>query len=229
MNIMVLSDFDRTLSDEKDNFIIKQEVVEVVNKFSAKFLFFVVTGRERKYMDILAKGLFPTGWIIENGGIIILRDKEIKLADEKWYEIRKNLAKILDKNGIKYSLGEVIIYVNSAIDYKDKLDKINEAKIEWNRSDAMIMPKSVSKGEAVKILKSILNFEGVTIAIGDSQNDISLFSVADIKVAVANALPEIKAISDIVLDKEDGIGVMRFLEKILNDGSYLEKLIGFRK
>ncbi|QIW25389.1 phosphoglycolate phosphatase [Sulfolobus sp. S-194] len=226
---MVLSDFDRTLADEKNNFIIKQEVVEVVNKFSEKFPFFVVTGRERKYMNILAKGLFPTGWIIENGGIIILRDKEIKLVDEKWYEVRKNLIKVLDKYGIKYSLGEVIVYVNSAIDYKDKLNKINEAKIEWNRSDAMIMPKNVSKGDAVKILKSILSFDGVTIAIGDSQNDISLFSVADIKVAVANALPEIKAISDIVLDKDDGMGVMYFLEKILNESSYLEKLIRLRK
>ena len=219
---MVLSDFDRTLSHEKDNFVIREDVAEVVNEFSKKYFFFVVTGREKRFIDILAKGLNPTGWIIENGGIILLSNKKLKLADEQWFSEREGLLDILRREGIKYSVGEVIVYLNSALDKKNVLDelqsKISEiARIEWNRNDAMIMPKNVSKGNAVKQLKTILNFKGKTIGIGDSQNDISLFEAVDIKVAVANALPEIKRISDIVLDKEDGEGVKEFLKNIIDN------------
>jgi len=216
---MVLSDFDRTLSHEKDNFVIREDVAEIVNEFSKKYFFFVVTGREKRFIDILAKGLNPTGWIIENGGIILLGDRKIKLADEEWFSIREEVLRVLRREGIKYSIGEVIVYLDSVLDKKNVLDdKISEmAKIEWNRSDAMIMPKNVSKGNAVRHLKTILNFRGKTIGIGDSQNDISLFEVVDIKVAVANALPEIKKISDLVLDKEDGDGVKEFLKNIIEN------------
>jgi len=216
---MVLSDFDRTLSHEKDNFVIREDVAEIVNEFSKKYFFFVVTGREKRFLDILAKGLNPTGWIIENGGIILLGHKKVKLADEEWYSIREEVLRVLKREGIKYSTGEVIVYLDSVLDKKNVLDdKISEmAKIEWNRSDAMIMPKNVSKGNAVRHLKTILNFRGKTIGIGDSQNDISLFEVVDIKVAVANALPEIKKISDLVLDKEDGDGVKEFLKNIIEN------------
>lgn len=215
---MVLSDFDRTLSDERNNFVINYDVARVVNEFSKEHLFFVVTGRERKFINILAKGLFPTGWIIENGAIIILKDKEIKLVDKEWYSIREEVSEVLVKHGIRHSLGEVIIYVDSVGSQKDKLELLNlEVKIEWNRNDAMIMPKQVGKGNAVKTLKEIIGFRGKTIGIGDSQNDISLFEAVDIKVAVRNALPEIKNMADIVLDKDDGEGVKDFLLKIIEN------------
>ena len=51
---------------------------------------------------------------------------------------------------------------------------------------------------------------------GDWYNDISLFQTRALKVAVANAVPEIKGYSDIILEKsndEDGVG--DFLEMVL--------------
>lgn len=223
---MILSDFDRTLSDERDNFFLREDVRELVNLFSKRFLFFVVTGRERKFIDILAKGLSPSGWILENGGIILFQENIIKLAGNSWYSERDKIVKILEKMNIPYSLGEVIIYVNDALKFKGILDEsIHCAKVEWNRNDAMIMPKTVSKGNAVIYLKQYLRFEGKMIAIGDSENDIPLFKVADIKIAVANALPQIKNIADYVLEKEDGNGVKDFLSKILDDENFLDNLL----
>lgn len=223
--ILVLSDFDRTLSSEKDNFVVKSSVVEIVNYFSTKFLFFVVTGRERKYINILANGLKPTGWIIENGAMILLKDKEIKLADNNWFSTREKIGNYLKSKGIEFSFGEVIIYTNNAVKHRKILEEIKDAKVEWNRNDAMILPKNVSKGNAVKFLKEYLSFSGTTIAIGDSENDISLFEVADVRVAVSNALPEIKKIANIVLDKEDGEGVADFLKKILEGKLSFDKKI----
>jgi Cof subfamily protein (haloacid dehalogenase superfamily) len=51
---------------------------------------------------------------------------------------------------------------------------------------------------------------------GDWYNDISLFQTRALKIAVANAVPEIKEYSDIILEKsndEDGVG--DFLEMVL--------------
>ena len=52
-----------------------------------------------------------------------------------------------------------------------------------------------------------------TIAIGDYNNDISMIKAAGIGVAVANAVPEAKAVADIVTvsTKEHAIA------KIIND------------
>ncbi len=60
----------------------------------------------------------------------------------------------------------------------------------------------------------MLEFKGKIIAVGDSQNDVSLFKVADFKVAVNNALREIKEISDLVLNKDDGQGIIELLNYI---------------
>ena len=214
MSYLFVSDYDRTLADEKDGFVIRKEIAEFINNFSLKYPFFVVTGRERKFINQLAPNLKPTGWVLENGAIIVYQDKLFINAPSNWFEIRKEIVKYLESEGIKYSLGEVIIYVNGL---KKELDlKSYSAKIEWNRNDAMILPENIDKGNAVIFLKNLLNFKGKVIALGDSQNDLPLFRVADIKVAVSNALPEVKAVADIVLDKPNGEGVVEFLSKILS-------------
>ncbi|MEM3939710.1 MAG: phosphoglycolate phosphatase [Saccharolobus sp.] len=213
--ILVASDYDRTLASEENNFIISPHVAKKINDFSKKYKLIVVTGREKKFIDKLAIGLNPTAWILENGALILYENKEIKLCGEDWIERRKKITEILDKANVNYSLGKVIIYVNN---YKDKLDKIKEieeyGKIEINRNDAMILPKGVDKGTALLKFKELINFKGKIVAIGDSENDYTLFRVADIKVAVANAIPQIKEIADIVTTKPNGAGVLEILDQI---------------
>ncbi|BCU69270.1 phosphoglycolate phosphatase [Stygiolobus caldivivus] len=212
MSYLFASDYDRTLADEKDNFVIKKEVAEFINNFSSRYPFFVVTGRERKFISKLAPALKPTGWVLENGAIIIYQGKVFTNAPNNWPEVRKEVLEELDRTGIQYSVGEVIVYVNNVINPLNI--NVKGVKVEWNRNDAMILPDNVDKGSGVMFVKSLLNFSGKVVALGDSQNDLSLFKVADIKVAVGNALPEIKAIADIILDKPNGDGILEFLKGI---------------
>ena len=77
-----------------------------------------------------------------------------------------------------------------------------------------ILPKNVSKGNVLKILADYLKIDiKNTIAIGDYNNDISMIKAAGIGVAVANAVPEAKAVADIVTvsNKEHAIA------KIIDD------------
>lgn len=59
-----------------------------------------------------------------------------------------------------------------------------------------------------------------TVAFGDDRNDIKMLSVCGIKVAVANAIDECKAVADCVCGNCDGDGVARWLEEniLSNDG-----------
>ncbi|WP_126451305.1 phosphoglycolate phosphatase [Sulfodiicoccus acidiphilus] len=212
---MVASDFDRTLSSEKDGFVMRREVVEEVNRFSKSYHFVVVTGRERKYMEVLAPGLNPTAWVMENGALLVHKVIDVN-APSNWPSVRTLVEQTLRRRGVRYSRGEVIIYVDGGRSQKLELD-VKGASIEWNRNDAMIMPTGVNKGTGLTKLKEALNFQGKVIAVGDSENDFALFKVADFKVAVGNALPEVKREADLVLDEDDGEGVKKLLKMIEED------------
>jgi len=74
-----------------------------------------------------------------------------------------------------------------------------------------------SKGKAVaRILKHLSIKPTQTAVIGDWYNDITMFQTKAIKVAVANAIPELLKVADIITTKsnrEDGIA--EFFEMVL--------------
>jgi len=214
-DILVASDYDRTISDEKNNFIIDNIVKEKINKFSKNNYFVVVTGRERRFIDKLAYGLEPTGWVLENGALIIINNKVYYNIPKSWPKLRFEIGKRLSSKKLNFTYGEVIIYLNNvSIDISNLFSDLYGVSIEWNRNDVMIMPNGVNKGSGIRKFVELLGFNGKIIAVGDSQNDVSLFNVADFKVAVNNALNEIKEMADLVLNKDDGQGVIELLNYI---------------
>ena len=83
----------------------------------------------------------------------------------------------------------------------------------------VLHPKG-DKADALKILEDI---EGVlakdTTVFGDSHNDLGLFKYAGRKIAVANAIDEIKKEADIILPyTNDEDAVAKFLESEIDDG-----------
>jgi HAD superfamily hydrolase (TIGR01484 family) len=74
------------------------------------------------------------------------------------------------------------------------------------------------KGDKAHALQKLEEIENISIkdttVFGDSHNDIGLFEVAGIKVAVANAIDELKQRADIVLPhSNDEDAVARYLKK----------------
>jgi hypothetical protein len=57
-----------------------------------------------------------------------------------------------------------------------------------------------------------------TIAVGDAENDHSLLEVAEIGVAVANAVESLRHHADVVLDLPDGAGVAELVRGPLVSG-----------
>jgi Cof subfamily protein (haloacid dehalogenase superfamily) len=80
-----------------------------------------------------------------------------------------------------------------------------------------IRKKNASKGSGMLRLIKYLKIKPVEAAvIGDWYNDISLFKTKAFKVALANAVPEIKRMADLITERNNNEdGTAEFLEKLL--------------
>ena len=94
----------------------------------------------------------------------------------------------------------------------DKIDAVfsNDKYLE-------IIPKGVSKGNAIKKVTEYLNVDpDNTFAAGDEENDISMIVAAHTGIAMKNARDSVKAAADIVTEKdnhEDGLADI--IEKLI--------------
>jgi len=75
-----------------------------------------------------------------------------------------------------------------------------------------IFAPGVSKAAGVTQLKKHLNVDRV-VAFGDNLNDIPMLRMADMAVAVGNALPEVKAIAHKVIGANTDDAVAHFIEE----------------
>ncbi len=80
-----------------------------------------------------------------------------------------------------------------------------------------VRKKGATKGKGLMRLLKHLNIRSFEAAvIGDWYNDVSLFKTPVFKVAVANAVPELKRMSNVITEKTNNEdGVAEFLEMVL--------------
>ena len=120
-----------------------------------------------------------------------------------------------------------VIYL-AAIGSKEKLEALAEdvkkdtslktvLYREVNYEDVWIFEAfsaNASKGKAIQKSAELVGAERI-VAFGDNLNDIPLFEGADVRVAVANAVPDLKAKADIVCGANTEDGVVRFIARDL--------------
>ena len=69
-----------------------------------------------------------------------------------------------------------------------------------------------SKGGAIQVMKELLGIERV-VCFGDSDNDLSMFEVAEQSYAPANANDAIKSAATAVIGHHEVEGIARFLRE----------------
>jgi len=68
-----------------------------------------------------------------------------------------------------------------------------------------------SKYNAVKYLREACGF-GRIVGFGDNYNDLPMFEACDVRVATANAKPEVKAAADFICDTNENDGVIKWIQ-----------------
>ena len=147
-------------------------------------------------------------------------------------DIRNSNQKLLNKNDYKNELincnvkqcmfidknSNEIFKLKDILSKNDKLNIVDESneKSKCCEKWFSIVNSNCSKGNAIKILIKYLNVPiENTIAIGNDKNDITMFEVAGLSVAVANASEDIKNKVDYITLSNDEDGVALFLESLL--------------
>lgn len=91
-----------------------------------------------------------------------------------------------------------------------------EHQIIFNKDAVMVLPANVNKATGLKRALKALDISSFSVAgCGDAENDHSFLSVCGCSAAVANALPSLKQMVDIVLEADHGAGVAQLIDRII--------------
>lgn len=116
-----------------------------------------------------------------------------------------------------------IYKIKDILSKKDKIYIVDEISADSLSAEKWFSIASLncSKGNALMIVSKYLNIPiENTIAIGNDKNDISMFEVAGLSVAVANASKDIKSKVDHITLSNDADGVAAFLETLVDCTRY---------
>ncbi len=88
----------------------------------------------------------------------------------------------------------------------------------YNKGAAMFLPRGIDKASGLAAVARCLNVPlSQMVGIGDAENDQALLSACGYSVAVANALPILKARADWTTAGDHGRGVMEVIDRMLAD------------
>ncbi|MBZ2174199.1 Cof-type HAD-IIB family hydrolase [Schnuerera sp. xch1] len=104
--------------------------------------------------------------------------------------------------------------------FRKKLENVTGISVSssWN-NNIEVMNEGVSKGSGLEYLTEALNIDSSqVVAIGDNENDMSMFKVAGLAVAMANGDKTIREYADVITTNNDEDGVANAIERyVLND------------
>ena len=211
----IVCDYDRTLTDES----LVLSLNAVTSLKSAKddgIKVFIASGRRLPFLlDVNERHGFADVIIAENGAVIYdPADGSKILLGEGLEELKSAFA------GVDFVEIEEVIVATTLPHLEDVKEIIRRndlsVDIELNRNDVMIMPKGVDKGSGIVKAADIYGINRENLAcIGDAENDLKMFAIAGVKVAVANAVEALKDAADVVCSEPCGDGVREFVRSLM--------------
>lgn len=132
-------------------------------------------------------------------------------------EVREPIAKIVFGS----ESDEVILAIEAALRSHPLASKFDFIRSE--RTLFEILPKGICKGVSITKLCEHLGIDiSKSVAIGDYNNDISMFRAAGVGIAVANAVPEAKAAADYVTVSNEESAIAKVILD-LEKGKFAQK------
>lgn len=171
----------------------------------------LATGRcVKEVYEMVDRDLFD-GLVAENGAVLVVEGVKTKLAPASWDEVRASLL-----HHFEPGCEEVIISVGiDRLGLAREVVPASTARIELNKDRFMIVPPAVDKGKGLRSVMSTLRLTGEgTACVGDGENDLSMFAVTGVKVALENSVDSLKKEADFVAAGSDGEGTMDAIRKL---------------
>jgi hydroxymethylpyrimidine pyrophosphatase-like HAD family hydrolase len=213
---LVISDFDRTFTDETLD--VAPDLADAIRLIQHKGIgFSIVSGRNYDFLlDFCGRldGLVEA-FVAENGCIGHFDGKKHILGSS---DLRPDLMRRLKLLGVPFGYGEVIVAVDAGHEkgLEEALSGLDGAfHVIRNVDSLMILPRGISKSSGAAWLSRMYGVSaGETAAIGDAENDIALRDSCCLLGAVSNAIPDMKAAADYVCLHSHGKGLCEFIEYV---------------
>ena len=216
----IVSDIDGTLTDEKRR--INIDAIKALREAEeAGFKVSLCTGNILGFALGASKLIGTSGGVIaEDGGIVFYNSKiEVFGSLEeplRCYDFIKEKAVLLPTFLRRTGIVVYNISVNEILNIARK----HELNIEISDSGFGIHIKNegINKGTALKNLAELMKIDlKETVYIGDNYNDIPAFEVAGYRMAVKNAVKELKEKADYITKKSYGNGGAEAVRKIVRN------------
>jgi hydroxymethylpyrimidine pyrophosphatase-like HAD family hydrolase len=208
------TDLDGTLTSGGQP--LKPDLVHAMKRIRANGVkLILVTGRcSDEAVGIAGEGLFDA-IVAENGAVLTTGSTRRLQIPDGWIDERRRLLPQFEKG-----CEEVII--SSSIENLPLAQRLVSrlARVQVNKDRLMIMPLGVDKGSGlVSVLKMLSLSPERTACVGDGENDVPMFEVSGLKVALANSVDELKRRADYVAGRSDGEGTIEAIRNLFQGSS----------
>jgi hydroxymethylpyrimidine pyrophosphatase-like HAD family hydrolase len=181
----------------------------------------LVTGREMEPLREVCARLDLFDLIVaENGGLLYEprtgRGRPLAVSPPPDF-----VAALRDRGVVPLSVGRVVVATRDPYG-PVVLDAIRECGLEWqvtfNKGAVMVLPTGVNKASGLAAALAELGISArAVVGVGDAENDHAFLAACECAVAVANALPSLKAEADLVTVGDHGAGVEELIARLLAD------------
>ena len=214
----IATDYDGTLATDG---LVDQETLNALQRYRDRGgQLLLVTGRE---LDDLLQ-VFPQYFLFhnivaENGAVLYHPHQDnITLLAAPFPSV---LVETLTHQGVApISQGHIIIatWQPHGETVRQTIADLNlEANVIVNKRAIMVLPTGVNKASGLLTALDKLGLDpNQVVGIGDAENDEHLLMTCGFGVAVANALPTLKAKADWVTTNERGAGVQEVVRHLLD-------------
>ena len=215
-------DFDGTLAVNGN---VPAEVETALEQCRASgYVLFLVTGRRFETLTLGSLGNLFAGIVWENGAVLT------HTASGETYlpfgQLDARLLKAIEEAGIPFERGLAIAATWTPHD--QALWEILRAhggstSIEYNKSAVMVLPPGATKGTGLEHLLTLCGLSPRNLAaFGDAENDLSMLTLAEVSVAVADAIPAVIETSDVLATAPGPQGVLEILRQYPLSGKFLD-------
>lgn len=211
------TDYDGTIAHDG---IVDSSTLQALGRARAAGLRLVmVTGRELS--DLFSTFGHSTLFdriVAENGAVVY--DPASDAVDVLAPPPPRSLIDRLTDLDVPLSIGRSILATVEPHDLEVKA-ALDELRLPWqiiyNKGSVMVLPSNVTKATGLAPALAALDIAHErTISVGDAENDEEFLRACGLAVAVANALPSVKQMADVVTAGARGAGVAELIDRLLD-------------
>lgn len=215
--VAIASDFDGTIGSDDGT---PASTAAALGRFKATGRKLVlVTGRPLgELKQVLPDvGLFDTA-VIENGGVLYYPQSDTIRALAAGPS-QAFVARLRERGVKELAVGTTIVATHA--DHHQTIaetirDMSLDLEIILNTDALMVLPPGVHKASGLAVALAELSIDPARVAaIGDAENDVIFLKQCGYAVAVANALPQVKAIAHFVTKGARGAGVEELVDQLI--------------